>query len=216
MIYYSTRVIIIIIIWVGFILKFKSRFTYNLATTKKRFWVLVYSVTISYILFSIMIYLPIESLFVRFNTAEEAFAYSNVGYKIDKIIAAKDCAFVIYTRSSEHTVDYLNKNGNKWLMVKPTLYRNEKLTGNDNYDVWFLENASTMQLLVLITQIFPSPTVEIDQTVISDSQNSDFERFQVLYEKFNLKTYYYYHVIDVSNHEHYEVVIDGASFTYNK
>lgn len=216
MIYYSTRIIILILLWIGVALKYRLRNKYMLSATKNKLWVLFYFVTISSVLFNLMLLVSVESSFMRFGTVEEAFAYSNVGYKIDKIIDGKGCAFIVYTSSGVQHVDYLNKDGNQWLMVKRILYRNEKLSGDDTYTVWFLEDPSTKQLLVLVIQDFPDSSIKLDQAIISDNMNSNFERFQIVYEKQNLKSYYYYYVVDLSSINDYEVIIDRSSFSYRK
>ena len=110
--YYIIRLLlvaIILFVFLFFFYKKKVRFTK----------IKIVLISVAFIVFLILLnMLPIENTFLRFNTIEDALAYSGFKSSILQVIEEDDCAFIIAGESlnstSLHTV---TKYGEKWGLI---------------------------------------------------------------------------------------------------
>lgn len=112
MLFYFIRMLILILIILLFIL-FSKKFKWKFGRVK------IFIVVIAFAaIYAIMVLLPLESSFLKFDTVEQAFEYSGGGETIQNKFEENDCAFIISGRSKNSTsLHTLTKYGQDWGML---------------------------------------------------------------------------------------------------
>lgn len=76
---------------------------------------IIYLICLTVIVISVLSLLPIENLFMRFDTPEAAFRYFHLGKNnIELVVEGNDSAFVIDYQNNTNTYQIIPKDDNKW------------------------------------------------------------------------------------------------------
>lgn len=146
----------------------------------------------------IIIIMPFENLFLKFNTPEIAFKYTTNNCDIVKVVKGDQTALVIYRERSSTYATVFTKSGAKW---KAPFWP-------DKQSFFRLENGAT----VCTTKepnsdsFYIMITTSKDIKLVNDNQNSDFEIFLE-------DDYWIDYVAYVKNYEgDYIINIDGKEY----
>lgn len=154
--------------------------------------------TLCIIVFLIIVIMPFENLFLKFNTPETAFKYTTNNCDIIKVVKSNQTALIIYLEKSSTYATIFSKSGGKW---KAPFWP-------DKQSILRLENGE----IVLVTKepksnnFYIMITTSSDVKLVSDNQNSNFEIFLE-------NDYWTHYVAYVSDYEgDYIININGEQY----
>ena len=150
------------------------------------------------IAFIVILMMPFENLFLKFNTPETAFKYTTNNCDIIKVVKSDQTALIIYLEKSSTYATIFSKSGGKW---KAPFWP-------DKQSILRLENGE----IVLVTKepksnnFYIMITTSSDVKLVSDNQNSNFEIFLE-------NDYWTHYVAYVDNNKgDYIINIDGDQY----
>lgn len=197
--YFSLRYIIIFIIMLIIIIVYLFLIKKH---TKKRICILIIALLIIYQLIMII---PIEEYFIKFNTLEEAFNYSYNGYQIIQVIEKDEYAFVVYSNDGGTTRQYTHfiKNGNKWEVTSPNVGSTKIKATSKGFSIVtnrIKEKNSMFVCIGYLDTLYKNPDIR-------DSINSNF-MLEKEFETAKFKSYSRIAIIE-NVPEDYYLIIEG-------
>lgn len=197
--YFSLRYIIMFIIMLIIIIVYLFLIKKH---TKKRICILIIALLIIYQLIMII---PIEEYFIKFNTLEEAFNYSYNGYQIIQVIEKDEYAFVICSKNDGTTKRYTHfiKENEKWKVTSPYVEGTKSKATSKGFLI-SVNRIKGKNIMFVSIGYFNILYENLD---IRDSIGTDFR----LEKEFETKEYKYYSrtaiIEDIP--EDYYLIIDG-------
>lgn len=202
MIYYLVRILFFAVLFFA-LLGYPIYRKRNLSkrTLYRSFWILVAACLISF-------HMPLEYLFVRYASIEEAFSYGHSPNSIIEVVQKDDIAVVVYTQDNKSISFYplyKEKRGWKIDLIK-TFYTPHKFYNfNFVYDFTFPKQSDAIIFIINSSFVYNSPK-------ISDNQHSNF--FPITYQLNNNEHLIYYAILPTMN-ENYSITINQDSFKLN-
>ena len=119
--------------------------------------------------FLIILIMPFENLFLKFDTPEQAFNYNvKNGVIIDTVVKEKS-ALVIYKENGSTFSTIISKSGDKWKSTfLPDNQTLSRLESNDIFLITKERNSDNFYIMLIVSS-------EVKN--ISDNYNSSFEQF---------------------------------------
>lgn len=210
MIYHLVRALFVSIIGVILTITLKRYVKFTLRNSLIAF-------IVWWVAFGVILYFPIERGVLKFETPEEAFAYSNLYQSIEHVIYGQDCAFITYQEfnSSDYQYSYVNKFKEGWLITPPRIGFVTSFQSSENFTVWFIRDDEAGQVLVHAYKVVNDKTVDISEIEIVDNRQSEFQRFtKVIKGGSSLVIYDFFTVIQLHDLEWYSITIDDVSLVY--
>lgn len=200
--FYSLRFILAVIVIITVIIICR----YSLKNYDKRTNIIV--ITIISVLIGITNIVPIEKVFLKFNTLEEAFNYSYPNYDIVKVKNGENYSFIIYRdKSNQNYVTYFTKDKNKWLLTNPYGFKSKIRTYLDSnttikYTIIPKINIAYIEVMYLGEELIYN---------ISDQRNTSFEKVSegILNE---MAYYQFENIIENIDKDYYLVINDNRIY----
>ena len=132
----------------------------------------------------IVLITPVENLFLKFDTPEQAFNYAVSNRKIIKIVENKQSALVIYSEKGSTNATLISEHNGKW--KANFLPDDQILSRSDNNEIIMItKERKSNNFYIMIA-------VGTDVKSVTDNQNSRFEVFS----KDGYWTHYVAYVVD--------------------
>ncbi len=151
--------------------------------------------------FLIILIMPFENLFLKFDTPEQAFNYGGNNWTIIDTIENEKSALIIYDENGSTFSTLVRKSGDKWKAAFLP----------EDQDLFSLGMEGT----VLITRernsnnFYIMIAVDPDIKSVTDNQNSNFE----LFSKTSMRNHYVTYVENCT--DNYIIDIDGSKYQVN-
>lgn len=197
--YFSLRYIIMFII---ILISILVHLFFIKKHTRKKIIILIILLLIIY---QVIMVIPIEEHFIKFDTLEEAFNYSYSDYQIIQVVEKDEYAFVICSKNDGTTKRYTHfiKNNEKWTVTSPNAEGTKSKATSKGFLISVNKIKKKNSMLVSIGYfdvLYKNPDIK-------DSINSDF----MLNKELETTEYSYYLRIAIIEDvpEDYYLIIEG-------
>ena len=191
--FYIIRIIFIVIVVLPLglieIEQFRRQIAKGKKYTKPRYYVIIYSITLSVFLLSALSFIPFEASFIRFDTVEDALKYKWIDTQYFTIHYEDDCAFAVRGTSEIYALDR-DENGFGFVNYNSKRYKyyvSDYELSNNVYDPCCVYHKNTNKTFYLVSYGHDdTPKVitdngNIDLVYFTKPETSDYGRLPIFF-----------------------------------
>lgn len=168
----------------------------------KKFSVLRIIALVAIICSLVVYFAPFENLFFRFKTPQDAFFYTNSGRIVNTLSYRNNTAIIYEVNNDMPYFMIIPKDSKGWLITNPTISLGTPFVTVDNSTIVY-KHLNSDDLFVRISCTITNSKIP----VISDSNNTKFEKFDMNAAKGGVIQYYAF----TQYKEGYYITIDGIN-----
>lgn len=198
MVYYLVRIIIFLIIFLATIFFRLKKKTFIIRNSVRTF-IIVFIVC--YLSFQI----PVEYVFMKFSSYDEAFSYGHNPNSVIKVVESKNMAVILYTQDNDSVSFFpIDKEEDRWKIDPVKSYYTPHKFYNFHviYEFTSSNHADTFLFFV-------NPSFLLNTPKISDTRSS---RFTPIEFDLNGTHWIIYHTITTPPDKNYTITVDSDSF----